>query len=109
MERNKATRGSKSMSKKKIKLKLFDIAEHLDSEEMIAAYLSEVLETCDTNEFISALSDVVRAKGMTELAAKTGLRRESLYKTLSYGSKPRFDTIMKIMHSLGIKLVPTHI
>ncbi|WP_103188333.1 addiction module antidote protein, partial [Pasteurella multocida] len=44
-----------------------------------------------------------------ELAAKTGLGRESLYKTLSHGSKPRFDTIMKIVQALGIKLVPTHI
>ncbi|OPC96275.1 addiction module antidote protein, partial [Pasteurella multocida] len=81
---------------KKVELKPFDIAEYLDSEEMIAAYLSEILETGDTNEFISALGDVARARGMTELAAKTGLGRESLYKTLSHGSKPRFDTIMKI-------------
>ncbi|MEB3475752.1 putative addiction module antidote protein [Pasteurella multocida] len=92
-----------------MELKPFDIAEHLDSEEMIAVYLSEVLETCDTNEFISTLGDVVRARGMTELAAKTGLGRESLYKTLSYGSKPRFDTVMKITYALSIKLVPTHI
>ncbi|MFK3559251.1 addiction module antidote protein [Pasteurella multocida] len=94
---------------KKVELKAFDIAEYLDSEEMIAAYLSEVLETGDTNEFISALGDVARARGMTELAAKTGLGRESLYKTLSHGSKPRFDTIMKITQALGIKLVPMHI
>lgn len=63
---------------KKVELKPFDIAEYLDSEEMIAAYLSEVLETGDTNEFISALGDVARARGMTELAEKTGLGRKPL-------------------------------
>ncbi|HHT7855876.1 addiction module antidote protein [Pasteurella multocida] len=94
---------------KKIELKPFDIAEHLDSEEVISLYLAEVLETGDTNEFISALGDIARARSMTELAEKTGLGRESLYKTLSSGSKPRFDTIMKITQALGIKLVPVRI
>jgi probable addiction module antidote protein len=82
----------------------FDIAEYLDSEEMIAAYLSSILEDGDAAEFITALGDVARAKGMAELAEKTGLGRESLYKTLSGKSKPRFDTVIKITRALGLNL-----
>lgn len=82
----------------------FDVAEYLDSEEMIAAYLSSILEDGTTEEFITALGDVARAKGISELADKTGLGRESLYKTLSGHSKPRFDTIIKITRALGLEL-----
>ncbi|TCK01423.1 putative addiction module antidote protein [Volucribacter psittacicida] len=89
---------------KKIELKVFDTAEYLDSEEMIAAYLTEVLEEGDVNEFLSALGEVAKARGMTELAEKTGLGRESLYKALSGKNKPRFETIVKIMNGLGFKL-----
>lgn len=82
----------------------FDVAEYLDSEETIAAYLSSILEDGDATEFIAALGDVARAKGMAELAEKTGLGRESLYKTLSGKSKPRFDTVIKITRALGLNL-----
>ncbi|QZP16531.1 putative addiction module antidote protein [Avibacterium paragallinarum] len=57
----------------------------------------ETLKEGDTEEFLQALNDVARARGMTELAKQTGLGRESLYKTLSKGSKPRFETIQKIL------------
>ena len=87
-----------------MKTERFDIAEYLDSEEMIAAYLSSILEDGDAAEFITALGDVARAKGMAELAEKTGLGRESLYKTLSGKSKPRFDTVIKITRALGLNL-----
>ncbi|OAM36391.1 addiction module antitoxin [Eikenella sp. NML080894] len=87
-----------------MKMQKFDIAEYLDSEEMIAAYLSSVLEDGDADEFIAALGDVARAKGISELAAQTGLGRESLYKTLSGNSKPRFDTVLKITRALGVEM-----
>lgn len=82
----------------------FDVAEYLDSEEMIAAYLSAILEDGDADEFVAALGDVARAKGISELAAQTGLGRESLYKTLSGNCKPRFDTVLKIARGLGMNL-----
>ncbi|EGZ47754.1 addiction module antidote protein [Neisseria wadsworthii] len=85
-------------------IRRFDIAEYLDSEEMIAAYLSSVLEDGSAEEFIAALGDVARARGISELAEKTGLGRESLYKTLSGNSKPRFDTVLKIARGLGLEL-----
>lgn len=85
----------------------FDVAEYLDSEEMIAAYLSSILEDGDTEEFIAALGDVARAKGISELSEKTGLGRESLYKTLSGNSKPRFDTVVKITRALGVGMTLT--
>ncbi|OAM31445.1 addiction module antitoxin [Eikenella sp. NML03-A-027] len=87
-----------------MKMQKFDIAEYLDSEEMIAAYLSSVLEDGDADEFIAALGDVARAKGISELAAQTGLGRESLYKTLSGNSKPRFDMVLKITRALGVEM-----
>lgn len=81
----------------------FDIVKYLDSDEAIAIYLTEIAETGDSNDFIVALGDVARAKGITEIAQKTGLARESIYKALTSGSKPRFDTIMRIMNALNLK------
>ena len=82
----------------------FDVAEYLDDAETIAAYLTEILADGDTAEFIAALGDIARAKGIDELAAQTGLGRESLYKTMSGGSKPRFDTVLKIARALNLQL-----
>lgn len=88
-----------------LKTKKFDVAEHLDSPEMIAAYLTEALETDDA-EFISlAIGTVARAKGMARVAGETGLSRESLYKSLNGQSKPEFDTVRKVLGALGVKLV----
>lgn len=82
----------------------FDSAEFLTDEETIAAYLTASFESGDQNEFIQALNIVARARGMTQLAKDTGLPRESLYKTLSGSSKPRFDTIAKISSALGLNI-----
>ena len=82
----------------------FDIAEYLDNEEIIAAYLSEILAEGNAAEFMAALGDVARARGVSELAAQTGLGRESLYKTISGNSKPRFDTVLKIANALNLQL-----
>ncbi len=82
----------------------FDVTEHLDNEEVIAEYLIAALEEDDPDAFLAALADVAKARGMTRLAQETGLGRESLYKTLSPGSKPRFETVMKIASALGVPL-----
>jgi probable addiction module antidote protein len=82
----------------------FDPADFLDSDEEIAEYLTVCLEDSDPDVFLSAVGDVARAKGMTAIAGSTGLGRESLYKALSPGAKPRYDTVLKVLHSLGVKL-----
>jgi probable addiction module antidote protein len=82
----------------------FDASEFLDSEEAIAEYLTAALEDGNPDLFIVALGDVAKARGMSEVAAVTGLGRESLYKSLSTGSKLRYETVHKIMTALGVKL-----
>ena len=82
----------------------FDMAEHLDSDEAIAQYLSIVLEENDTAELAHALGTIARARGMTEVARASGLTREALYQALRPTSQPRFDTIMKVINSLGLKI-----
>jgi probable addiction module antidote protein len=87
-----------------VKVSAFDAVDYLDSEEMMAEYLSAAMEDENTDVFLAALSDVAKARGIARLAKDTGLGRESLYKTLSPGAKPRFDTIVKITKALGIPL-----
>lgn len=82
----------------------FDAAEYLDSEEMIAAYLNDAAATGDEELFLSAIADIARARSMTKLAKDSGLGRESLYKSLRPGAKPRFDTVNTIMRAMGLKL-----
>lgn len=88
----------------------FDAADYLDNEETIAAYLSAMLEEDDPEMFLVAIKDVARARGMTQLAKDTGMGRESLYKALAPGAKPRYDTILKVVRALGVTLraTPTH-
>lgn len=88
----------------KLGVRPFDIAEHLDDDEVIAAYLSEVLAEGDQGELIEALGHVARARGMSEIAKAAGLGRESLYKALAPGAKPRFDTILRVVRALGADL-----
>jgi probable addiction module antidote protein len=92
------------------KLTLFDVADHLDNEEVISEYLSVALEDPDPDMFLMAIRNVARAKGMTQLAKDAGLGRESLYKALSPGAKPRYDTMLKLVAALGVKLhaIPAH-
>lgn len=89
-----------------MELKKWDSAEHLQTEEDIALYLQACIdEAGDDAAFIAkSLGVVARARGMTQLAKDTGLGRESLYKALSGESNPSFDTIMKVMHALGLKM-----
>ncbi|HPX75422.1 MAG: putative addiction module antidote protein [Bacteroidales bacterium] len=79
----------------------FDIADYLDSNEMIAEYLNTVLAEGNDSDVIVAIGHVAKSIGMTKIAKETGLSRSSLYKTLSDGSNPRFETIMKILRAIG--------
>ena len=89
-----------------IKLKKWDSAEHLKSDEDIALYLEACLEEAggDAAFIAKALGTIARAKGMTQLAKETGLGRESLYKALSGEGNPSFSTILKVISALGIRL-----
>ncbi len=92
------------MAKAKAKLLPFDAARYLTDAAAIAEYMSAVLESGDSDLLLLALSDVARARGMAQVAADAGLGRESLYKALAPGAKPRFDTVMKVMAALGIQV-----
>jgi probable addiction module antidote protein len=85
-------------------LTTFDTAQYLDSKEMIAEYLSQVLAEGNTDELLEAMGNIAKAKGMAQIAKDTGLGRESLYKTFQVGAKPRFETVMKVLNSFGVKL-----
>lgn len=82
----------------------FDLAEHLDGETAIAAYLTAVLEENDPAELAHALGMVARARGMTQVAKDAGLAREALYKALRPGAQPRFETIQRVCAALGVKI-----
>jgi probable addiction module antidote protein len=83
----------------------FDAARYLDSEAAIAAYLTHILDANDPALLASALGDIARARGMSELAKASGIIREALYKALRPGAQPRFDTISLVCAALGVRLV----
>ena len=85
-------------------VKPFDASDYLDSDEMIVEYLCAALEDENPDVFLAAVSDVARARGMTAISTRTGLGRESLYKALAPGAKPRYETIVKVLHGLGVRL-----
>jgi probable addiction module antidote protein len=93
----------------KLKTRVWDPAEHLETEEDIAAYLDAAFEEGDPSLIAAALGDVARAKGMAQIARDAGLGRESLYKALSPDGNPEFVTIMKVVSALGLKLHATAI
>ena len=86
-----------------LRTRLFDIAEHLETDEDIKFFLKDAAEGTP-EEFIHALNTAARAKGMTEIAKKAGVTRASLYKSLADGGSPRFDTISRVTKALGCKL-----
>ena len=83
----------------------FDTSDFLDDDEVIAEYLTAALEESDPDVFLTAIGQVAKARGMARIADRTGLGRESLYKALAPGAKPRYDTVLKVLQSLGVKLV----
>ncbi|WP_386687541.1 MULTISPECIES: addiction module antidote protein [unclassified Lonepinella] len=93
-----------TLSASDLEISDFDAAELLTDEETIAAYLTASFASGDQAELLQALNTVARARGMTELSRKTGIQRESLYRTLSGSSQPRFDTIAKISSALGVAI-----
>jgi len=94
------------MARAKTRTTKFDVAEHLRTPEEMAAYLEACLEEShgDAAFIAKALGDIARAKGMSQVARDAGLSRESLYKALSGERSPGFDTILKVLQALGLKL-----
>lgn len=88
----------------RIKIKPFDVAEHLETDNDIWEFLAEVLATGTTSDFMHALNTAARAKGMTEIAEQAGVTRASLYKSLAVNGNPRFETISKVVAALGGRL-----
>jgi probable addiction module antidote protein len=86
------------------KFSRFDAADYLDDEVTIAEYITAALEDSNPAVFLAAVRDVARARGMAQLAKDAGVGRESLYKALTPGAKPRYDTMIKLLHALGVKL-----
>jgi probable addiction module antidote protein len=86
-------------------LPVFDVVEHLKTDEDIANYLTVVLEDNDPALLAAALGDIARARGMAEIAKASGIGREALYKALRPNAQPRFDTIARVCAALGVKLV----
>jgi probable addiction module antidote protein len=86
------------------KIKPFDASEYLDSDEVVAEYLTAALEDPNPEVFLAAVGHVAKARGMSSIAETTGLGRESLYKALTPGAKPRYDTVLKVLGSLGVRI-----
>ncbi len=82
----------------------FDPSVYLDDELTIAEYLTAALQDENPDVFLSAVGNVAKARGMTQIAEQTGLGRESLYKAMAPGAKPRYDTVLRVLNSLGVKV-----
>ncbi len=89
------------------KLKSFDASAFLDDDEVIAEYLTAALEDSNPDVFLVAVGQVAKARGMSAVAERTGLGREGLYKALTPGAKPRYDTVLKVLQGLGVKVTVT--
>ena len=83
---------------------VWDVAEHLETEEDMASYLEAALGEGDAAVIAAALGDIARAKGMSQVARESGLGRESLYKALSPAGNPEFATILRVVAALGLQL-----
>ncbi len=91
----------------KVKVAPFDASEYLDDEKVIAEYLTAALEDSNPEVFLIAVANVAKARGIAKVAQDSGLGRESLYKALAPGAKPRYETVRKLMDALGVKLTVT--
>ncbi|WP_028694524.1 addiction module antidote protein [Pseudomonas cremoricolorata] len=89
-------------------LKVFEASDYLNDEEEIAQFLSISLQDPNPDVFLRALQEVAKARGMSQLARDAGINRESLYKALAPGAKPRYDTVLKVVNALGVKLTAQH-
>ena len=95
------------ISDEDIKTSKLDIAELLTSEEVMAGYLAEIMETGDQELILSALGDIARAKGAATLAERAGISRDSIYKALRPGSNPTLSTLLKLFSALHLNLSAT--
>lgn len=95
------------LAKVRARTRTYDAARYLNTDEQMAAYLEAALEDGDPRLVTVALGNIARAKGMTEIARKTGLGRESLYKALSTEGNPEMATFLKVVRALGIHLHAT--
>jgi probable addiction module antidote protein len=91
---------------KPVKTTVWDPAKYLETEEQIAAYLDDIFKSGDPDLMVTAIGDVARARGMSKIAGDTNRGRESLYKSLAQGGNPSFETVVKVMDSLGFGLRP---
>ena len=91
----------------RVKVREFDPSAFLDNDELIAEYLTAALEDPNPDVFLFAVGNVAKARGMSAISEATGLGRESLYKAFSPGAKPRYDTVLKVLQSFGVKLTVT--
>jgi probable addiction module antidote protein len=82
----------------------FDPSAFLNDDEVVAEYLTAALEDDNPDVFLAAVGHVAKARGMSAIAERAGLGRESLYKALAPGAKPRYDAVLKVLNSLGVKL-----
>lgn len=89
----------------KTRLRTYDVSNHLRSPEEMAAYLeASIAESNGDPAFIArALGDIARAKGMSDVARRAGLGRESLYKALSEDGNPQLGTVLKVAKALGLE------
>ncbi len=87
-----------------IKVSDFDLSLYLDDKEIIAEYLTQVLNDGDLDELYDAIAYIAKARGMSKISQDTGFGRESLYKSFKKGSKPKFETVLKVLRALDIKL-----
>lgn len=92
------------MGMKMKKATKLDASEYLESDADIVAYLNAALEDGNTSVIATALGNIARAKGMTQLAKETGITRDGLYKALSPTGNPSFDTVQKVVKAFGLKL-----
>ena len=90
---------------KVVDLPEFDASQFLDTDEAVAAYINDILQANDSALLASALGDVARARGMSEIARAAGLTREALYKALRPQAQPRFETVQRVCAALGVRLV----
>jgi probable addiction module antidote protein len=87
-----------------VKTEAFNPVDYLQGDEEIADYLTEAYQDDDPAVFVAALGNVVRYKGVARLAEETGLNRESLYKAFSGKAQPKWDTVHRLLHALGVRV-----
>ena len=92
---------------KPVKTTVWDPAKYLETEEQITAYLEDIFKSGDPDLMVTAIGDVARARGMSKIADDTNRGRESLYKSLTQGSNPSFETVVKVLGALGFGLRPS--